>query len=100
MNGTETTYLIGWCLLTVVVGVGFWRIARGPTVFDRIIGFDTALIAVAGMIILFSIAERSGEHLDLIIVITALGFFTTVAYFYYLSQTSGAIDDRDKGGNP
>jgi multisubunit Na+/H+ antiporter MnhF subunit len=98
MNAFEIAYIAGWCLLTAVVGVGFWRITRGPTVFDRLIGFDTTLIGVAGMIILFSIAGRTGEHLELIIVITALGFFTTVAYFYYLSQAAGKIGERDNGG--
>jgi multisubunit Na+/H+ antiporter MnhF subunit len=86
----------GWCLLTAVAFAGLWRIARGPTIFDRIIGLDTALIAVVGMIVLFSIAERTGEHLELVIVITALGFFTTVAYFYYQSQSSAKIGERDR----
>ena len=98
MMSTELGYLIGWCLLTAVIGVGVWRIAKGPTVFDRLIGFDTAMIGVAGMIILFSISQQTGEHLELIIVITALGFFTTVAYFYYLSQPAGKIGERDNGG--
>lgn len=100
MNGIDPGYFTGWCLLTAVIAAGFWRIARGPTVFDRLIGFDTALIGVAGNIILFSIAERTSEHLELIIVITALGFFTTVAYFYYLSQSAPKTGESDHRETP
>jgi multisubunit Na+/H+ antiporter MnhF subunit len=93
MTLTEIGTFAGWLLLLGVVAAGGWRIARGPTLFDRLIGFDTVTIAVVGWLVLFSIATGTGEYLELIVVVTALGFFTTVAFFYYLSQR----DDRAAG---
>ena len=87
MNPVDLIYFAGWLLLLLVALAGIWRIARGPTVFDRIIGFDTVMVAVIGWIVVFSIRERTAEYLELIVVVTGLGFFATVSYFYYLSQT-------------
>lgn len=95
MTLAELGYYTGWIVLLGVVAAGCWRITRGPTVFDRIVGFDTVMIAVVGWLVLFSIAARTGEYLELIIVVTALGFFTTVAFFYYLAQGERP-DDRAK----
>lgn len=95
MTFLDFVYYGGWILLLGVVAVGFWRIARGPTLFDRIIGFDIAMIAVVGWLVLFSIRVRTDEYLELIIVVTALGFFATVSYFYYLSQPHKEPRDTD-----
>lgn len=97
MNFWDVAYLVGWVLLLGVMAAGAWRIARGPTVFDRLIGFDTIMIAVVGWLVLFSIRVGTEEYLELIIVVTALGFLTTVAYFYYLSQPQrGAPPEEDE----
>lgn len=90
---SATGYFLGCTLLLAVVGIGFLRIARGPTLFDRIIGFDTIMIAIVGWLALFSIHVATTEYIELIIVVAALGFFATVCYVYYLSQC-----DPDEGG--
>ncbi len=98
MSITDLGYFAGWILLLGVMAAGGWRIARGPTLFDRIIGFDTVMIAIVGWIVLFSIRVRTGEYLELVIVVTALGFFATVSYFYYLSQRGDGAGPAAPGG--
>lgn len=93
MNFVTYVYFAVWLLLLFVAWAGLWRIARGPTVFDRIIGFDTVMVAIVGWIVVFSIRERTAEYLELVVVVTGLGFFATVSYFYYLSQ-AGPRPDR------
>jgi multicomponent Na+:H+ antiporter subunit F len=88
MINPETIYYLELALLLLVGVAGFGLIARGPTIFDRLIGFDTVVISIVGWIVLFSIRAQTAEYLELIIVITGLGFFATVSYFYYLSQPS------------
>lgn len=97
MTNNEAIYFAAWILLTAVVLAGLWRIARGPSLFDRLVGFDTIMIAIVGWIVVFSIHERTGEFLELILVVTALGFFATVAYYYYLSQPSGHSGEGNQG---
>lgn len=82
----DIAYYLGWALLLGVVACGCWRIARGPTTLDRMVGFDTLVIAVVGLACLFSIHARTAEYVELILVVTALGFFTTVCFYYYLAQ--------------
>lgn len=86
MNLLDVAYYAGWAVLLMVALAGVWRLAMGPTTLDRMVGFDTLTIAVTGLVALFSIYERTSEYMELILVITALGFFSTVAYYYYLSQ--------------
>lgn len=94
MSILQIGYPAAWGVLGAVVLAGLWRLAAGPSLLDRLVGFDTAVIAIIGWIVMFSIRERTGEYLELIIVVTALGFLTTVSYFYYLSQP-----DRQLGQN-
>jgi multisubunit Na+/H+ antiporter MnhF subunit len=95
MTLSATGYFLGCALLLAVAAMGFFRIARGPTLFDRIIGFDTILIAIVGWLSLFSIRVATVEYIELIIVVAALGFFATVCYVYYLSQG----DPREGGAD-
>lgn len=74
-------------LLTVAVGCGLVRLARGPTVIDRIMAFDLITTSAVGMIVLLSIQWRSALYLELILIFSLLGFFGTVAFVYYLSRT-------------
>lgn len=97
----ETLLLyLGWVVLLGVAAAGLWRVACGPTLFDRIIGFDTVMVSVVGWIALFSIRADTSEYLELIIVVTALGFFTTVAFFYYLSQPDSPAESEETEDQP
>ncbi|CAM2863575.1 monovalent cation/H+ antiporter complex subunit F [Rariglobus hedericola] len=82
----EIAYYLGWAVLLTVTLCGFWRVIAGPTTLDRMVGFDAVTIAVTALVAIFSIHAGTSEYMELIIVMTALGFFTTVAYCYYLSQ--------------
>lgn len=91
----DAIYPIDWVLVFLVGLAGVWRIVRGPTVLDRLLGFDALAVAVCALIAVHSLRAQTGDYMELIIVVTGLGFFTTVAFFYYLSQSSqrpGSID--------
>lgn len=88
----EISYYAGWALLFGVIACGCWRMAIGPTTLDRLVGFDTLAVGVLGLIILFSIRTGTPEYLEFVLIMTALGFFATVCYYYYLSQP------RKRGG--
>ena len=60
------------------------RIARGPTVADRILGLDA--LTVLGAAILGVFAVRTGAYLyaDLAVVLVLVGFVATIAFARYL----------------
>lgn len=83
-------------LLTLAIVCGLARLARGPTVIDRIVAFDLITTSAVGMIVLLSIQWKSAMYLELILIFSLLGFFGTVAFVYYLSRT----EDLEKPALP
>lgn len=86
MNLTDILYYLGWLALLPGLVIGVWRIAVGPTTLDRMVGFDLLTITVLALMVILSVREGSADYMELIIIVAALGFFSTVAYFYYLAQ--------------
>ncbi|QDV35840.1 monovalent cation/H+ antiporter complex subunit F [Tautonia plasticadhaerens] len=76
-----------------VVGLGLacclYRIVRGPSAFDRVLAFDAAALNVVGAILLDSILIRSGAFLDVVLVVTLLGFLGTIALTAFLEGRLG-----------
>ncbi|MCX8157910.1 MAG: monovalent cation/H+ antiporter complex subunit F [Verrucomicrobiae bacterium] len=81
------TILLSFVLLFVAILLGLYRLARGPTVLDRVLAFDLITTCAVGMIILLSIQWQTPLFLELILVFALLGFLTTVAFVVHLRQT-------------
>jgi multisubunit Na+/H+ antiporter MnhF subunit len=82
----ETAFYAGWVLAFLVALAGLFRLMAGPTTLDRLVGFDTLTASVVGMIVIVSIHQNTADYMELVLIITGLGFFTTVAFYYYLCQ--------------
>jgi multisubunit Na+/H+ antiporter MnhF subunit len=97
---------LGIAVLSGCVVLGLVRLARGPTVLDRLLALDAVLFFGVGILGAFSILGRTAVYLELILVVALLGFFTMVAFFYYLHRLPraapefGADGDAGEGGNP
>jgi multicomponent K+:H+ antiporter subunit F len=99
MNFTELLYYIAWAVFGPGLAVALWRIVKGPTTLDRMLGIDLLTITTVALMIVYSIHERTGDFIELILIVTALGFFSTVAFFYYLSHlpaTEGELKAREE----
>jgi multisubunit Na+/H+ antiporter MnhF subunit len=83
---TTVLYVAG-CVLTLAIALGMVRLVRGPTVIDRIMAFDLITTSGVGMIVLLSIRWKTAMYLELILIYSLLGFFSTVAFVFYLSRT-------------
>jgi multisubunit Na+/H+ antiporter MnhF subunit len=79
---------LGFGLLALAMLLGLVRLARGPNVMDRVLAFDLITTCAVGMIVLLSIRWRTVLYLELILIFSLLGFFTTVAFVFYLHQTT------------
>lgn len=99
MNWTELFYYVSWLVFVPGLAVSLWRIVKGPTTLDRMLGIDLLTISTLALMTVYSIHERTGDFIELILIVTALGFFTTVAFFYYLSHlpaTEGELHAREE----
>ncbi|MFN7138802.1 MAG: monovalent cation/H+ antiporter complex subunit F [Limisphaerales bacterium] len=95
----ELTIKFCYAVLTVSVLLGLIRLAKGPTVLDRIIAFDIITSCVVGMIVLLSIQWQTSMFLELILIFTLLGFFGAVAFVFYLHRTQEVLranEDHDE----
>lgn len=83
-------------LLTSML-LGFWRLARGPTVVDRILAFDAVVLCAVGLITVLSRVWQSDFYLELILIISSLGFFGTVAFVLFLQRSLPDGGDAAEG---
>jgi multicomponent Na+:H+ antiporter subunit F len=73
-------------ILGTALVAAFIRLAKGPTLPDRIVAMDLFGVLVVGLIVV--LAGRTGVRatLDAAIVIALIGFVGTVAYASYVER--------------
>lgn len=92
--------------LGAAILAGLVRIVRGPSVADRILGFDMLTVSVAGLMAVLSMVWHTALFLELILVFTMLAFLGTVALVAYLQRPDRLIghgdeaETRQEGENP
>jgi multicomponent Na+:H+ antiporter subunit F len=72
-----------------------WRLLIGPTLADRIIALDLALIALMAGIAIDGANREDTTWLNLLIVIAIIGFTATVATTRFMEH-KGPIDAPDE----
>ncbi len=91
-----TTFALG-CFAVAALG-GLWRLLRGPTLGDRIIAMDVALVSVMGAIAVDAARRDDDTYLILLVVIAIIGFTATLAAtrFLELEARSGRRDGEQE----
>lgn len=95
-------YLLQGCLvgLSFAILLGLIRLARGPTIVDRILAFDLVAVGGVGAIAVVSVLRATPVYLELIMVYSLLGFLGTVALTRYLQRTRERRENQasEEGG--
>ncbi|NJK90828.1 MAG: hypothetical protein HC904_02700 [Blastochloris sp.] len=73
-------------MIILAILAGFWRLVKGPSVFDRILAFDLIAVSSVGLMVILSIEWHTTLFLELILLFSLLGFVGTVALTYYLGK--------------
>lgn len=73
-------------ILLLALLIGFYRLARGPTVVDRILAFDAVVLCAIALTALLSRQWQSDVYIELILIVSSLGFFGTVAFVLFLQR--------------
>lgn len=71
------------CIILALL-MGSYRMARGPTLGDRIMAFDFMGVALAVLIVLLAMRTGIEAFLDAALVVSILGFLSTVALTRYI----------------
>lgn len=77
---------IAYVLLSVAVALFMVRLAKGPTIVDRIIALDGVIIAIVGGVLVESSRVDSGLRIDTVLVIALLSFVGTGVLARYVEQ--------------
>lgn len=71
-------------MVAVAMALNLWRLARGPSLPDRILALDTLGINVIGLVMLLGITLGSGVYFEAAIIVAMMGFVGTVALCKYI----------------
>lgn len=80
----------GIVLICAGIIVCVWRILKGPTLVDRGIAGDTLAIHVVAFVILATIRFESLVMFDAVLIVSILGFVSTVATAQYIARRGNA----------
>ncbi|PSQ15976.1 pH regulation protein F [Halobacteriales archaeon QS_8_69_26] len=75
--------------LVVASGVSLlaaYRVIRGPTVPDRVVGLDVIATNVVAIAVLYAIATTHGFFVDVALVLAIIGFLSTIAVARYVTE--------------
>ncbi|MFQ5477475.1 MAG: monovalent cation/H+ antiporter complex subunit F [Candidatus Binatia bacterium] len=61
-----------------------YRIARGPSVADRVVAADALSTCILAIVVVSGILSDTRDYTDAVMAIAVVGFFGTVAYAKYL----------------
>lgn len=82
----SVTTTIILAMLAVAFVFTFVRLARGPSLPDRVIALDLVTTLAAGMIATYAIATDQSVFLDPAIVLAIISFLGTIAFAYYVER--------------
>ena len=81
---TDVAVLIALHVVGLAMLMSLWRLLRGPTVPDRILGLDTLYVNTIATLILFGMHLRSSVFFEAALIIAMLGFVGTVMLSKYV----------------
>jgi multisubunit Na+/H+ antiporter MnhF subunit len=90
MTGTE---FLAWSvdaafvMVMLSVALGFVRLAKGPTLADRVVALDMMTVIIVAFCGLYAIFSGVAAFLDVGIVLALVGFLATVALARFAERT-------------
>lgn len=84
MNGEPMSFfdyavLISFGMVMLAIALGFYRIAKGPSLADRVVSLDMMTISIMAFCGLYAIFAGTTAFIDVAIVVALIGFLATVA---------------------
>jgi|SoiMethySBSTD1v2_1073268.scaffolds.fasta_scaffold10948_6 multicomponent Na+:H+ antiporter subunit F len=86
LSGLLTPAAIALTMLSVALLLAFVRLARGPSLPDRVIALDLVSILAAAIAATYAIAAEDAVFLDVAIVLALISFLGTVAFARFVER--------------
>jgi multicomponent Na+:H+ antiporter subunit F len=75
-----------YAMLTAALLLAFFRLARGPSLPDRVVALDLITVIAVGLIAAYAIDVDQQVFVDAAIVVALLAFLGTVAFAQYIER--------------
>jgi multicomponent Na+:H+ antiporter subunit F len=79
-------FFVALTLLAVAAGLTFIRLAKGPTLPDRVIAIDLIGVLMVCLVVLMAGLTAQQAFLDVAMVVALISFVGTVAYAQYIER--------------
>lgn len=76
----EYALYFGFACFGLALGLNLWRLAKGPSIADRILALDTMVINGIAILMLFGIRFQTTVYFEASLLFAMVGFISTVAF--------------------
>ena len=77
---------IVFAMLVLAIFIAFFRLAKGPSLPDRVVALDVITAISAAILAVSTIGMKQSVFLDAAIVLALISFLGTVAFARYLER--------------
>jgi len=70
---------IGYLSFAAALVMNLWRLAKGPSMADRILALDTMVVNVIAIVVLLGISFATAIYFEASMLLAMVGFVSTVA---------------------
>lgn len=81
-------YVICFVILLAAGLMALWRVERGPSMFDRIIGVDVTTAVLVGTVAVIAAATRRTDLVPVLVVLALVGFIAAVSIARFAAAES------------
>lgn len=84
--------ILAFIFLSAAMFLAFFRLVRGPSLADRVVGLDLLAILAIGFMTVYAVAAEQPMFLDVAVVLALIAFLGTVAFARFIEK--GALPWR------
>ena len=88
----DTVIVITYVLLSLALILSFVRLAKGPSLPDRVVALELVASIVMGMIAVYTVDTGVDKFLDVAVVMALMAFLAAIGFARYLEK-GGERDD-------
>jgi multicomponent Na+:H+ antiporter subunit F len=82
-------------MVGIAISIGFVRLAKGPSLADRVVALDMMTTAVIGVCGLYAVRTESEAFLDIAVALALVSFLSVVALARYAERLGRRSDSDD-----
>lgn len=100
MEILQTSINISFILVILGVFAAFIRLAKGPSLPDRVVALDMMTVLIVAFCGLYALSSKDSAFIDVAIVLALVGFLATVALARFVERRSIGQDAEQDGDAP